>query len=123
MLALWVHALPAALLPFAMAPGWPMVAVAGLIALSWVGLRHHPALGFGRRAITRLRWDTEGQWTVWLAGQPTPAELLGNSLLHPRILILRFRLDSGRRVSRLILGDEAPEGPLRRLRARLAIGA
>lgn len=68
MMALWVHALPAALLPFTgLAPPW-MMGLAGLIALSWIALRHHPALGFGKRAITRVRWDAEGQWFIWRGG-------------------------------------------------------
>lgn len=121
MLALWVHALPAAALPFAMAPGPVMMMLAGLIALSWVGLRHHPALGFGKGAITRLQWSREGEWTLWRGGKSDVVVLLDNSLVHPQLLLLRFRLPDGKTVSRLILGDETAAEPLRRLRARLAI--
>lgn len=121
MWALWVHALPAAALPFAMAPGMVMVILAALIALSWVGLRHHPALGFGKRAITRLQWSREGEWTIWRAGASHPVTLLDNSLVHPQLLLLRFRLPDGRTASRLILGDETAAEPLRRLRARLSL--
>lgn len=121
MLALWVHALPAAALPFAMEPGGVMAAVAALIALSWVGLRHHPALGFGKRAVTRMQWRQDGEWTVWRNGQGVSVELLDNSIVHPQLLVLRFREAQGRTVSRLILGDETAAEPLRRLRARLSL--
>lgn len=121
MLALWVHALPAAALPFSMEPGPVMIILAGLIALSWVGLRHHPALGFGKRAITRLQWSRDGEWTLWRAGTRTPVTLLDNSVVHPQLLLLRFRLPDGKSASRLILGDETAAEPLRRLRARLAL--
>jgi toxin CptA len=121
MWALWVHALPAAALPFAMAPGIVMVILAALIALSWVGLRHHPALGFGPRALSRLQWNAEGEWTVWRGAASTPAQLLDNSVVHPQLLLLRFRLPDGKTANRLILGDETAAELLRRLRARLAL--
>ncbi len=119
--ALWLHALPAALLPLTVAPGWPMVAVAGLIALSWMAIRHHPALGLGRRAITRLTWDSEDRWQAWIGGKPQPVTLLGHSLVHGDWLVLRFETERGRCVTRLLMGDDAGAEPLRRLRARLSV--
>jgi hypothetical protein len=49
------------------------------------------------------------------------AELLGSSLVHDRLLVLNFRLKSGGRRSRALLGDDADAELLRRLRARLAL--
>ena len=121
MMALWVHALPAALLPFTgLAPSW-MMGLAGLIALSWIALRHHPALGFGKRAITRIRWEAEGQWFIWRGGKRIAAELLDDSVVHPRMVVLRFKIDTGKRVTRLLTGDETTPGNFRRLKARLTL--
>lgn len=121
MMALWVHALPAALLPFTgLATPWIM-GLAGLIALSWIALRHHPALGFGKRAITRVRWDPEGQWFIWRGGKRIAAELMNDSVVHPRIVVLRFKIDKRKRVTRLLTGDEMTPGNFRRLKARLAL--
>jgi hypothetical protein len=49
------------------------------------------------------------------------AELLGSCLVHDRLLVLNFRLKSGGRRSRALLGDDADAELLRRLRARLAL--
>jgi hypothetical protein len=54
--------------------------------------------------------------------QPHPsAQLLDNSVVHPQLLLLRFRLPDGKTANRLILGDETAAELLRRLRARLAL--
>ncbi len=108
-------------LPFAMEPGWAMGAVAGLLGLSWLKLRRHPALGFGPCALTRLTWHTEGNWTLREAsGRSHEAELDGGSLVHPLLLVLNFRLTAGGRRTRLIAGDELESELMRRLRARLS---
>lgn len=121
MMALWVHALPAALLPFTgLATPWVM-GLAGLIALSWIALRHHPALGFGKRAITRIRWDAEGQWQIWRGGKRFDAELMPESTVHPRFILLRFKTAVHGRVTRVLTGDELTPGNFRRLKARLSI--
>ncbi|MGH8456066.1 MAG: protein YgfX [Stenotrophobium sp.] len=118
----WLHVTPLALIPFAMQPGPMMWVLLGLIALSWMGLRRHPALGFGPKAITHLIWHAEGGWMLHDgAGRHSEAELLGNSYVHPKLLVLNFRLKSGRRRTRLLLGDELDADLLRRLRARLAV--
>lgn len=121
-LALWVHALPAAMLPFCLPTGWPMVAVAGLIALSWVALRQHPALGMGRRTVSRVVWDSEGEWRIWVGGSAQAVTLLDHSIVHGQWLLLRWqRVDDGKRYSRLLLGDEVGADGMRRLRARLSM--
>lgn len=117
-----LHLIPLLLLPLALR-GWPLVLVAGGFALSWLWLRRHPALGLGPAAITRLVWPAEGPWTLYRSGRaPVAASLLDSSYLHPRLLVLNFRLDNGSRLTRVLLGDEAPEDLLRRLRARLSAG-
>lgn len=117
-----LHVVPLALLPFAMQPGWPMLLLVAAIGGSWLALRRNPALGFGPKALTRLVWHAEGAFSVHdAAGREQPARLLGESLRHPILLVLRFRLGDGSTRSRLIGGDEAPPEQLRRLRARLSV--
>lgn len=119
-----LHIVPLSLVPFAMAPGWPMLALIGALGGSWLWLRRHSAFGFGRRALTRLMWHGDGGWTVVdAAGRKGTAELLGQSCVHARLMVLNFRLANGERRTRVVLGDELGADPLRRLRARLAITA
>lgn len=116
-----LHVLPLALIPFAMQPGVPMALLIAALALSWFVLRRHAVFGYGRRALRRLVWQADGRWTVYDASnQPLAAELETGSLRHPRLLLLRFRLESGGHRTRLIGGDEADPELLRRLRARLS---
>lgn len=117
----FLHGIPVAALPFAMAPGLPMLGLLLAFAGSWLWLRRHRALGYGPRALTRIVWHASGGWTVYNeAGKSADAELLPGSFRHPAILVLNFRLPDGSKRTRVLLGDEAPEEPLRRLRARLA---
>ena len=120
----WIFVLHVALiglLPFAMEPGRAMLALAAAFAVSWFWLRRHPVFGFGRKAIVQLIWHTEGGWTLQdAAGVRSDAELLGNSYVHPRLLVLNFRLKHGGGRTRVITGDEADAESLRRLRARLS---
>ncbi|MEK6805562.1 MAG: protein YgfX [Pseudomonadota bacterium] len=116
-----LHLAVGAALPFAMEPGWPMGAIAALIGLSWVSLRRHPALGLGLRALTRLTWHTDGSWTLHEAsGQKIEAELDGSSLVHSRWMVLNFKLRTGGRKTRILVGDELESDQMRRLRARLS---
>ena len=121
----WVHVVPLVLLPLTMETGTAMLIIAAGIAVSWFWLRRHPVFGFGPRAVIRVHAHGDGRWSIENpARKPAEAELLGNSYVHPRLLILNFRLPSGQSRTRIILGDEAPEDVLRRLRARLsALGA
>lgn len=118
----WLHAAVLALALAAVPPGAPMVALAAATGASWFWTRRHPAFGHGPRALSRLTWHADGSWQVGAAaGKPAAAELLGDSLVHDALLVLNFRLEDGRRRSRALLGDEADEETLRRLRARLGM--
>ncbi|HUP92765.1 MAG TPA: protein YgfX [Solimonas sp.] len=119
-LLLLVHLVPLGLLPLAMEPGWPMALTAAAFALSWWWLRRRPEFGFGPRAIDRIVWNPDGSWVLHVREHHAEALLLGSSYLHPRLIVLNFRLKDGRRRSRALLGDEAEPEVLRRLRARLA---
>lgn len=117
----WLHVLPLSLMLIALDPGLPMVLMAGAIGASWLWLRRHPAFGFGRKALVRLTWHQDGTWSVHqAAGGPFAAELLGNSLVHARLLVLNFESKQAGRCTRVLLGDELEPELLRRLRARLS---
>jgi len=116
-----LHLVPVGLLPFAMQPGQPMIVLAAAFAVSWLWLRRHPVFGFGPRALVRVTWQADGSWALReQSGLSSAAELLGNSYLHPKLLVLNFKLKDGARRSRAILGDEATPAQLQRLRARLS---
>ncbi|MGH8444666.1 MAG: protein YgfX [Solimonas sp.] len=118
-----VHVLCIGLLLLAAPPGKLMIVLLAALAVSWFWLRHHPALGFGPRAITRLVWHADGQWSLFFGEREVKAELLDRSLVHPWLLVLNFRTTAGQRHARVIAGGEAEPEPLRRLRARLKIAA
>ena len=91
-----------------------------LFLLSWLTLRRHPAFGYGPRALTHLIWHAEGSWTLEsVSGGRQEAELLGGSVVQSWIIALNFRLENGRKRTRVLLGDELEADALRRLRARL----
>lgn len=92
-----------------------------LILISWLRLRRPAAAGYGAGALRRLIWhaDDDGWRVETSAGQASDARLLPGSVVWSWLIVLNFRLASGARRSRLLLGDEADAEQLRRLRARL----
>ena len=122
-LLFWLHAAVLGLALLALRPGPAMAVIAALVALSWLLTRRHPVFGFGPHALARLTWHAHGPWSVHDArgARWDGAELLGNSLVHDRLLVLNFRLPDGERRTRALLGDELDEEALRRLRARLML--
>lgn len=118
-----LHAGVLILLMLAMPDGTGMALAALGAAASWLYARRHPALGFGRRSPRRLLWRDDGSWQLAFGdGELQPAELLPMSVVRGPIPVLRFRA-GGRRVARVLLGDEAEPEPLHRLRMRLATEA
>lgn len=104
-------------------PKWAGLGMALLLLASWLTLRRHPAFGYGPRALDHLILHAAGGWTVESAKDGREdAELLGGSVVQPWIIVLNFRLKSGARRSRVLVGDELEPDELRRLRARLLAG-
>lgn len=117
-----LHMLPLAVLPFAMQPGPVMWALIAAFAGSWFWLRRHAAFGYGQRALVRLTWHADDNWTLHEAsGAQHSAQLKGDSSRHPQVLVLRYALKDGGSRTRLIAGDETDAESLRRLKARLAV--
>jgi toxin CptA len=116
-----LHVLCLVLIPFAMQPGWPMILLVAAFGVSWFALRHSAVLGFNSRAITRVIWHADGQWSVFRGARQYRAELRDSSFVHPALIVLNFQLLDGGRAARVIAGGEADVEPLRRLRARLSL--
>lgn len=116
-----LHVGPVVLLPFAMQQGTPMLVILAGFMLSWLALRRHPVFGFGAKALTRLTWHGDGHWTLHDSLGSYEADLLPSSIIHPKLLVLNFKLKDGARRARAVLGDEAEAEPLRRLRVRLNV--
>lgn len=115
-----LHIIPVGVLPFAAKPGPQLAMLVGAFAISWLWLRRHPALGFGKRALKRLLWNADGSWLVEdHEGRRSEAQLLPSTYVRPRLMVLNFVLNSGGKRTRILLGDEADPEILRRLRARL----
>lgn len=76
-----------------------------------------------RHAIVGLNRHTDGSWQLRLTdGNTHQASLLPDSYLHPELLVLNFRLGSGKRRSVVLVRDSADATSLRRLRVGLALG-
>jgi toxin CptA len=117
-----VHIVCLGLIAFAMEQGTGMLVLLGAVGLSWLYVRRHAALGLSPQSVTRMVWHADGSWTLHRPrGEPVAAELLPGSLVHPWLMVLRFRLKDGTTLARVIAGDELPEPLLRRLRARLNV--
>jgi len=113
--------------PCAFATDLP-VAVQGLLAVGVLlgaarCIAHH-ALRRGPRAIVLLIWDRHGRWRlVQRDGLVLDGQLLHGAWAHPLLLVLPFRILSGRRRCVLIPADAASADGLRRLRTRLRCDA
>ena len=115
-----LHVAAVALIVVAGLPKPASVAMVLLLLASWFTLRRHAAFGYGPRALNHLILHAAGGWTVESAKEGREdAELLAGSVVQSWIIVLNFRLKSGRRRSRVLFGDELDADALRRLRARL----
>lgn len=119
------HLLCAAVV-FFYAPFKP-AAIALLLLTIWSWYRAHRlhVLHRGNKAVRRAVWQADGQWLLQgHHGDEQPASLLPSSYLHPRLLILNFRIGgTGQRRNLLLFPDSLDFQTLRRLRSRLRIEA
>jgi hypothetical protein len=88
--------------------------LAGAVALEIRDWRHRPAIA---------SWVPGRGWTLeWNDGKQRPARLLDSSRVFPWLLVLRWSLDSGRRVNLLFLSRRGQATELRRIRVLLRHG-
>lgn len=87
---------------------------AGLLALHGIrSLRVHVL----RPAVQAAWWSPDGRWRLRLRGAPgwEEAQPTGAAFVTRHLAVLRFRLESGRRVGLLVLPDAVPTQTRRRL--------
>ena len=92
-------------------------ALAG-IAIAWRGARSLQ----GRLAQAKLSFRLDGQDRWWLLredGKALRLQRLPGSLVHPWLVVLRFKDAEGRVYSQALRADNMDEPSLRRLRVRL----
>ena len=74
------------------------------------------------RAVVRLSRHTDGTWQLQLRnGAKLGATLLHDSYLHPSLIVLNFKLNTGKRRSVVLCRDSADATALRHLRIALAL--
>ena len=125
-LALVLGGLHLGAIPCGFANDLPL-AIQGMVALCvLLAGMHCIALHGSRRAdraIVLLVWDRHGQWRlVQRDGRVLDVRLEHGGYAHPKLLVLPFRTQSGRRLRVLIVPDMVDADRLRRLRARLRCG-
>ncbi|GAC1625344.1 MAG: hypothetical protein NVS9B10_12200 [Nevskia sp.] len=120
-----LHAAAIVLSFLAAPPRWPGLLLSLLILVSWRRLRRPAVAGYGAAALSHLIWHAGSDaWRIeTAAGQADDAELRDNTLIWPGLIVLNFRLKSGAKRTRVLLGDETDADSLRRLRARLLAAA
>lgn len=117
------------LLPLALSL-WAKAVLAGAITASLVYILNTHALLRHERAVLRLIWGSDDDWTLHTArGEAVAARLLPGSYVHPLLVVLNFEIDAadmkGRLPSRahrrsvVLAPDSSDAVTLRRLRARL----
>jgi hypothetical protein len=68
-------------------------------------------------------WHADGSWTVESAdGVERRARLLPSTFVHPRLVVLHFRLRPRGRRHMVLCADSINSDDMRRLRARLRLG-
>jgi len=79
------------------------------------------ALRSSEKAVTKIIWDANDEWLLsGSARQNVKVDLLGDSYVHPKLTILRFKEpDKMWSNSVVLLKDNIDENDFRRLRVRL----
>jgi hypothetical protein len=118
---LFIHGGALALLPTVAAPPWLTLVFAFGVVASLVHALRKYALLRDKHAVVHVVWEAEGHWTLLYAdGTAHAAELLPGAYVHPQLVVLNFRTETGKR-SVVLLRDSVDAATLRRLRARLTM--
>ena len=124
LVVLSLHAAALTVIPPLLAPLWAKLLLSGAIVISLVqNLRRHVMLKHPR-SITQLVWQRSGEWSLMQRnGVVEEAQLLPSTFVHPRLVILNFRLENPwRRPSVTLFEDATSANTLRHLRVRLRTG-
>jgi toxin CptA len=115
-----VHAAAGGALAATPLPAWVHVTLLAATVASLVHGLATQALVRGTRACRELTWESSGEWTLRRGSEPLAARLLGTSFVHPRLVVLNFRLARGR-ASVVLPFDGVDAEVFRRLRVRLVL--
>lgn len=106
-------------------PWWAVLGVSGAVLGNFVLFFRTHVLRASAHAVVKLIWDERGGWTVVTPRGPVDAVLSADSVVYPRLVILRFVTGGGwfarRRLSVILLPDSLDAETFRRLRARLEV--
>jgi toxin CptA len=100
-------------------------ALLGFVVISYYWNYRRHILMIGGRSPRRVICKSDGSWYLQdRDGEVRAAELLPSSYLHPRLVILNFRLEKSRRRRNLVLcSDSLDVRSLRQLRQHLRVAA
>ncbi len=103
-------------------PGGLALALAALTLFSLIhSCRRHLSYR-GKNVIRSAELDRQNEWLLQQAdGEECAAELQPNSYIHPRLCVLNFRNEYGKRQSLIVLPDGIDGEHFRRLRVRLKL--
>lgn len=103
-------------------PGWLAFSLAALTLFSLIrSYRCHLSYR-GKNVIRSAELGGQNEWLLQQAdGEKLAAELQPNSYIHPRLSVLNFRNEYGKRQSLIVLPDGIDGECFRRLRVRLKL--
>lgn len=105
-------------------PWWLMLGLTVAILVSYIRSYRCHLLFRGVNAIRSAEISGEDEWQLQqINGNEITAQLQPNSYLHPKLSVLNFRSDQGKRQSMILLPDGIDEVSFRRLRVRLKMGS
>lgn len=122
-----IHVVTLALIPILTLPIWVSLGMGlGVITSLVITLRTH-VLFHGRRAVVGLIWTNDGHWILTYAdGMVRSEELMPGSFIHPRLVVLNFRVSDTDFPSHfhsvVLCADSVEPSIFRRLRVRLRMG-
>lgn len=120
---LCIHSVAALVVVILPVPLWMMCGALLVLLLSCVLTFKQRIRLRSHKAIVGLNRFADGAWQLRLTnGAIHQANLLPDSYLHPELLVLNFRQDSGKRCSVVLLRDSADSSSLRRLRVAFTLG-
>jgi toxin CptA len=121
---LFLHGAALAVIGLLQAPIWVHAALSAVVLVNFYTSFTTHVLGWGKLAILSLVWGGDGEWTLLSAkGNKSVAKLLPSSYVHPRMIILNFRIPETGRRTQLLMQDSLDTNTYRRLLARMRLEA